>query len=413
MASPRMRSVPLRHAVRMLVACGVLTAVVLPRDIVAQPFEQVYPRDGVGPLRAVTYWSADTLFAAGPNDQLLRSIDGGVSWSSLRTGQRDWHYLRMAKTSRGIVLLAEASQSHAAALPRRQRSVLLRIEPRTGALVELPAPPLVLPDTLPDWVVVDEYDLAATNDALYFLQGSRRYGIDFKQLVRSVDGGDTWSVIPLPDSLEFSRRYIFSYNSTRVGLIAGRIGSGVSMSMCLTSDGGTNWSWVHGFAVYDNQGDWDQQGAPAHWIDSSTIVTFDDGLSARWTSDGGGTWESRGACPSMLAAFTCTSSSSAWLLGRTGEVHRTDDGFRSFVRVRSGRAYFRRPDSESGTAIVARADGRACAVDNLGNAFATLDGGTTWVDGRQAGALVNTGPLMVDSVRGFALLIDYNTNASG
>jgi photosystem II stability/assembly factor-like uncharacterized protein len=215
-------------------------------------------------------------------------------------------------------------------------------------------------------------------------------------VVRTIDGGATWTVVSPPDSAALDFRDIEAFDATTAYVLS--IGNGDKSRIYRTSDGGKTWALQ--FTSADPKSFYD---AIAFW-DVNSGLAFGDPVDGRFTvirtSDGGRTWtpvpaanlppaiEGEGAFAASGTCLTVQGSSNAWFgtggAARARIYRSTDRGLTWSVAdtpIQAG-------NPSSGVFSLAFADARhGIAVggdyrkerDSGDNLVSTSDGGKTWL----------------------------------
>lgn len=231
--------------------------------------------------------------------------------------------------------------------------------------------------------------LSVVNDRVVWASGTRG------TVIRSIDGGNTWSVDSIPNAATFDLRSIFALSDleAHVAATSGRIWR--------TTDGGKSWSLTY------------QSPDTSMFLDAITFrneregMTLGDPMGGRFvilvTNDGGATWTmapdaSRPAAMEGEAAFAASGTSLVvagrrfgWLGtgGSVARVFRTLDAGATWSPVASAIP----PRAGSGgvfsVAFVGPLHGVVVGGDyerpdsTNGTAALTTDGGVTWTPAKQ------------------------------
>jgi photosystem II stability/assembly factor-like uncharacterized protein len=221
-------------------------------------------------------------------------------------------------------------------------------------------------------------------------------------ILRTLDGGATWSVIPIPgaEKTDFRDLEAFGPNEAVV------MGIDRPALVFRTADGGRTWT-----KTYEND-------SPGIFLDGLAFfdrkngLAFGDPMDGRFffiiTSDGGASWTplpvaSRPAADDGEAAFAASGTSAAvlgpgriWLAtgGSVSRVWRSEDRGGHWEAVPSGLLEGRSSAGGFSVAFLDRTSGITVGGDYraeaeaAGNAAYSLDGGATWVpvaNGRPGG----------------------------
>ncbi len=210
--------------------------------------------------------------------QLLRSTDGGLTWSAVPPADYNYDYTGMAFANPETGWLAWQSIGAYAAAPPEYAVTAdggLSWEVRT-----LP-PPADAPNLFEDYEYSEPYQVnLLPADSVRLLVGAYGYEIppvDFAgYLYRSEDGGASWQTSPLPAGI-FAPDYSLIFFDALTGLLLGR-------ESYRTSDGGL--SWQHVSTVY-----WDGQYSFVDPLHGWAAGHMGDEAALVRTVDGGAHWE--------------------------------------------------------------------------------------------------------------------------
>jgi len=162
----------------------------------AQQIERVLPDYNHSALYGVVAMDNGDFYAAGTNNTLLRSIDGGTSWEQMPMGEYRMHITHLATDGTDLYFLAAPYQTEGqpGLWPDEYELQHFRLDAQSETPQHVSFP---LIDTA-DFDYISNYDLAATSQALYLSYfGNRR------RVLRSLDGGQHWQDLTFPDSIGF------------------------------------------------------------------------------------------------------------------------------------------------------------------------------------------------------------------
>ena len=214
-------------------------------------------------------------------------------------------------------------------------------------------------------------------------------------VVRTVDGGATWAMVPPPDTAGLDFRDIEAFDATTAYVLS--IGNGDKSRIYKTTDGGK--TWVLQFTSADPKSFYD---AIAFW-DAKTGLAFGDPVDGHFTvirtADGGRTWtpvppanlppalDNEGAFAASGTCLVVAGTTHAWF--GTGGAARARV-FRSADRgltwsaadtpIMAGNAssgVFSLAFADAGHGVAAGGDYRR-ERDSGDNLVSTSDGGKTW-----------------------------------
>ncbi len=286
-------------------------------------------------LSDVAFASATVAVAVGGAD-LWRSDDGGVTWGPLVTGEIDLRAVAFGDATTGLI---------AVGLPAAGPSNLL-LRTTDGGLTWTPVP-------LPDWPWAGSAPTGMSD--VGFIDATHAVAIsDFGAVFRSGDGGATWSAPEAPFGLH-QGPYRLALRSSGDGVAVSPTGLVVA-----TADGGVTWTREAGGALED----------------SLYAVRFRDGVGVRaggpWlrrSTDGGVTWSEVG--PAALYDVAFASATELVAVGALGRMARSANGgldWSTLPEVSMSTLYG--VDFATATTGV--------AVGQGGTILRTTDGGANW-----------------------------------
>jgi photosystem II stability/assembly factor-like uncharacterized protein len=205
---------------------------------------------------------------------------------------------------------------------------------------------------------------------LAFVNATTGYGITTEGLLKSTNGGFTWSAVTLPDAAG-STMYFFD---DITGLVAGK------EAIHKTTNGGASWTTVvtEGVSFVD-----------LYFINSSTGIAagFDDDDRSIWrTTDSGSSWSNVFAAENyFITSIWFTSENTGWAAGYYSElgrgklpiINRTTDGGLTWENVYINE-YPGDIKGESFLAIRFKNENEGIAIATFSENVITNDGGVTW-----------------------------------
>ncbi len=285
--------------------------------------------------------SGQTCYASGAFGTLLKSSDGGSTWSGIVTGLTAGLFrVRLAGGEPQRVIAGWGC-----ALRRSDDGGenFFRV-PFTASDTSCPAG-------------VVAFAFPTTDIGYLFLQGGG--------MLSTADGGRTFT----------RRTAVPGSQTTDVDCIAAAtcfVTSGGTIQR--TDDGGVSWTQVATVTPALNA---------VEAADAKTLYAVGNGLMVLKSEDGGATWkrkEVKGISSGDLAKVRCGSPTTCLALTRTGTLLRTADGGDTFASIV--------PSSDQTFAVEFASASRALAAGALGSAEVSSDGGVTWaaVGSRIAGS---------------------------
>lgn len=193
-------------------------------------------------------------------------------------------------------------------------------------------------------------------------------------VLRTVNGGSTWSTVTLPNA-NFSANRDICFVSTSDGFISGEDG------IWKTANGGTTWTNVTpaGASTIGSAASWFRNAsvgifAYGHCLDS--VVTF-------WrTTDGGANWTSTTYThtPDVGVGGITYTGGIFYAAGSSGKFWKsTDDGV-TWTLSNTNSAGWQEDliASPTGSLLIASADGTSCGATGGGKLLTSTNGGTNW-----------------------------------
>lgn len=136
-------------------------------------------------------------------------------------------------------------------------------------------------------------------------------------VIKSTDGGNTWSDISFGETRNFTSLYFFDENTGYVGGPFNTGGGGSTEMLAKTTDGGATWEVISSFD-FDDFNDMEFLDDQTGWVASA------DGKVLH-TTDGGGNWSSRNAGSEDLFDFHVQNDSTYWVAGEYGSLYNSVD----------------------------------------------------------------------------------------
>lgn len=141
-------------------------------------------------------------------------------------------------------------------------------------------------------------------------------------ILKSTDGGQTWSDISYETTKNIQTLYFFDENTGFVGTPFMSGGGGSSEMLAKTTDGGTNWEVLSSFD-FDDFNDLEFLDAQNGWAASV------DG-KVLYTTDGGESWSSSSAGSEDLVDVEIIDANTLWVAGDYASLHKSTDGGQSW-----------------------------------------------------------------------------------
>ncbi len=141
-------------------------------------------------------------------------------------------------------------------------------------------------------------------------------------LYKTIDGGDTWSTVPLP--LDWTNTYDIVFSSAKKGNTCGE-------SFFHTQDGGDQWSEIPSY---------NGQFTDMYFTDSIHGWMVGEWGNIGRSKDGGSTWDpfDHDATSAALKAVTFSDNMNGWATGRGGTIIKIDNAATGINNPSSGRS---------------------------------------------------------------------------
>ncbi|MBR9978919.1 MAG: hypothetical protein KFH87_12610, partial [Bacteroidetes bacterium] len=386
----------------------IATLLALPSSVMTQTVQRVSPPHEHSPFNGLVVTGDGTLYAAGWNNVLVRSTDGGMSWRQLPMEEHRLHIHQLATDGRDLYLLA-FSYEHAGRpelWPDGYHTQLFRYDPGEEALEHLSFPLLdrLAPDLLHEF---GEFSLAATGEGLYLSYQRWPWLSNDALVLVSRDGGSSWENVSLPDppGNRNGRYYIRTrppsgdiliyYNSRMQGV--------EKSTLYLSTDAGTSWkvdSCESRLGAY--------RDSPALFNIGGGRLLTQASNSSILIHDGQKGWMDRGS-PPFGELVECIADAEGFLYAFTlaGGVFRSNDDAASWLQLR--------PEVLSPlnkTVFLATPFGATglVAVNQQGTILISHDRGISWEDPQYMGYQYNFAS-MADSTFGIVDIVNIKSAA--
>lgn len=294
--------------------------------------------------------SASSVWATAAGGVLLRSSDGGATWD---TGSGAPFF------ASPLILIDD---SHAWAIGGRGDDGDSICWTHDAGLTW---------DSTDPWPKLRLYDLTATSrDVMWAVGGGYQGEDDRAAVLRSSDGGATWSKRNIPDCPPFVRATFPTKDS---GWAVGGFGPG---RLYFSLDGGRQWLPVSSLADSVDAIDVVFADALHGWMIGNVSGAGSDSAAqgvVYATSDGGQRWARQASglqLPGVRAVF-CLDERSAWVVGNEGLLLGTSDGGASWQRLDAG-------TTKDLVSVVFANQKMGWIVAREATVLRTVDGGATW-----------------------------------
>ncbi|MCC5808127.1 MAG: hypothetical protein JJU00_17495 [Opitutales bacterium] len=395
--------------------CLVLSAILaVPSLGLAGEWQRLYPPLPVTPVNDIHQIDAQTLLTVGDDGAILRTADGGASWTEIRSGTpNNLNALAFANGQRGIAVgdlgTLLLTRDGGLSWERRPAATIHSlhgahfVDALNGWAVGLDTSIVRTSDGGETWTL--QYSGLAINGFLvglmdvHFVDTSRGWAVGNRGTVlHTSDGGGTWVQQPTGQSTGIltNLNAVF-FIDAQTGWTGG---TQAGTNLWRTTDGGGTWEQVSFATSTTVLRDIDFVDAENGWLLAGNRT---------WrTMDGGGTWEQQAAVtPAGIivpfgdgARITFSDTSNGWVAGGFGYIARTGDGGETW-EVSLMASEFR--EALSASFLDAS---RGWVGTMTGQIFRTTDGGATWVrqpaDGTTLDGRIES-VLFLDDSHGWAL----------
>ncbi|MBL0175583.1 MAG: T9SS type A sorting domain-containing protein [Ignavibacteria bacterium] len=362
-------------------------------QISAQGWKQIYPSWPVDEYSSIFRGGGDTLYIAGLNFTLLRSTDKGEHWEHLFRSPGALNIQKAGFDGETIFLLPGGRPYYDALLADTTTGFLFALNPATNDTNRISFP-TGFPQSRGAFIQVD---LCVASHAVYVLATAALSKKWDMRLLRSVDRGNTWSPVPLPDSVESFRTSVSFRDSVRGLLWAGNKADYIRI-LYSTQDGGA--SWKRHEQVKYVPGSKNQEmpmGMPIVWIDDSTAVLSTGGGGLHITRDGGDTWALVNPMEPTIPAWIGMGRDGAGFMGGfSWDVYRTTDFGATWANVRA-------PSMQFACSQASMPDAATLVlIEQNGDRIHTSDGGLTWNNDQVKELTSISNPTFVSNSVGYA-----------
>ena len=273
-------------------SAGADTSLVQPVSTPETPVGWVARATPVGlPMFGVSFGSASTGIAAGGNGTMLRTTDGGATWSLLSSGTtNDLFGVSMPDASQAVAVGANGA-------------ILTTASGGTS------------------WT--DHSVVGQTLRSVRHLTSTTVVAVgDGGRILRSTDSGANWTT---PASPTTNSLFGLSFANASAGMAVG--GNGTILK---TTDGGQTWTSLSSGSGFELRGVW--------MFDPTTAVVVGGGTTVLRTTDGGASWIpiNSGAAAYWLYDVAFSDRNAGVLCGGNGTLMRTTDGGLSWVSQKPG-----------------------------------------------------------------------------
>jgi photosystem II stability/assembly factor-like uncharacterized protein len=336
-------------------------------QLAAQGWKQVYPAYEAENYTSIFNGGGDTLYISGMNFTLLRSVDRGAHWEKIFRTLGSLDIWRGGYDGSKVYLLPGGTRFQHAQGTDTTNAFLIAYNPATRDTSRIRFPIFGRSFSSSNYF---HLDLSVCRDALFLLQS--QYLTKHLVLLRSMDQGASWGVVPLPDSLKELPYCTINFRNARCGFLwAVESAAPSSFVLFSTKDAGVSWIRHEDFRI-------PRAGVPFElpltWIDDSTAAAMNPAGSFCMSTDYGDTWEVKSTPPAWGMSIRMNIGGTGYLAGKNFDVFRTSDHGSSWIRIRDA---FSLNSSLQGAMI---GDSTFVLVTDNGYRIATNDGGVSWID---------------------------------
>ncbi len=294
----------------------------------SQGWNRVYPDYPPNDLAAIIRWNGDTLFAGGTQWTLLRSIDGGNTWSNVFTRDPGMDIVRMETDGTEVYLLPSYSWQNRAAFDNPSSMFFYRYIPGTNDTIRITVPIVQRNGSGRG----NYYDLSAGRGCIAMLQRTSQ-----NVLLFSEDRCGTWQSVNLPDSLSVQNNYpmIYFFDRLKGVLLSGTKSSQDERYPFMTGDGGLTWNRVGGIRYAPMEYYQGFHKLPVQWISDSLLLLVNGNIPVL-SRDAGMTWTEMASVPSTIISIGFSLSGTGFCVGSDQRVFKTIDWGRHWIMVKEG-----------------------------------------------------------------------------
>jgi len=215
-----------------------------------------------------------------------------------------------------------------------------------------------------DWEIQSE-GLSKTLYDIHFVDENKGWSCGYDILLKTVDGGQNWSSLNLPDDL-YSWNKVYFADENNGWLVGGRHTSTWIGKIYKTTDGGNSWNlkYTSNSARFED----------AYFINENEVIVIGIGDSPEGvvykTTDGGISWQEKYTHDSMLIAVNFYDENIGWIVGINTVLYTENAGETWQVKVAPSVAFI--------TDIHIIDAQTAFVSDGLGAIYKTTNTGQDW-----------------------------------
>jgi photosystem II stability/assembly factor-like uncharacterized protein len=338
-------------------------------QLAAQGWKQIYPAYEAENYTSIFNGGGDTLYITGMNFTLLRSVDRGAHWEKIFRTPDAYDIWRAGYDGKRVYLLPGGERLREELIQDSTHGFLFAYDPATNDTTRISFPffgqqfSKDRPFTC---------DLSVTRDAIFVLE-TPTDTTNFA-LLRSRDGGATWTRIPAPVPERLRAYSTIRFRDANHGFLWAVDTAAGSPTFVLysTKDGGAHWLKHPEFRQSDGSVPIEH---PLCWLTDSSAAVIDLAGSMYLTTDAGDTWKLKSSPPiSRLVSLVLHPNGTGYGIGKSFDMVRTTDFGATWMKIREPFIYA----VESKGAMIG--DSCVVVISSKGYRIRTQDAGVSWND---------------------------------
>jgi photosystem II stability/assembly factor-like uncharacterized protein len=344
----------------------ILFLLFIPCSLSAQTWTQIYPELPLSDINCLAHWNGDTVFAAGYNWTVMRSVDRGETWEVIIQNDHNIDIRQMFTAGDEMIVLATSGRP-SKALGDSLQYIYYSFNPWTNSMVQR---------TLQrEYASLSSHlDFIYTGRYLMVLEESHK---NQGAIHISSDGGRNWGSLLLSDTVNGYRNGRILFLDQYDGYYVARSNQNpAKRNLYQTSNGGVRWSIIPGIELSDYEIVWStihpgHENAFAVTSGQKFVITSDGGKN--WTQYDTVPWSSgTNISPRALSFFN---DGTGFVVGEHGSVYQTRNFGADWTQLREGLS---RHIPKSISAVIK--DQNEIIINDLnGSMFRSDNAGSDWV----------------------------------